>query len=204
VLVHVWNTSRNDEGSQLLGCNCSSLLSDLSEGSHSPGRCGIDLGKIAPPKQEATYSTFVPQYLLYPTGNSHVYPATLVYDNTSSFYGSYAMATPPLVYLANHYGMPVNVQPGTVLTEARGIFIRNLSFKCTTSDLFQLLLTVGHSFGQRLITHSRTGVLEGAATAMFATQEEAQQAAQYLHGVKHMGMTLSVRIDKENNGYWAS
>jgi RNA recognition motif-containing protein len=93
--------------------------------------------------------------------------------------------------------MPVNVRHGAVLTEARGIFIQNLNFKCTPSDFYQLLLTVGHPVDQKLIKDPRTGVFKGAATAVFGTQEQAQHAARYLHGVKHMGMPLSVRMDKE-------
>jgi hypothetical protein len=124
-----------------------------------PGRSGNDLGKIGPPKQEATYSSSVPQHL--PTSIED-YSTTLAYE-TQYFYGNYAMAAPPLVYSANHYGMPVNVQHGAVLTEARGMFIQNLSFKCTPEDLCQLLFTVGYPVDQRLIKDPRTGVFKGEA-----------------------------------------
>ena len=124
------------------------------------------------------------------------YPPQQVYS-TPAVYSGYVPPVQMPVYSANPQGMPVNVQHGAVLTEARGIFLQNLSFKCTPSDLNQLLLTVGQPVEQRLIRDSRTGVFKGAATAVFGTQEQAQHAAHYLHGVKHMGMTLSVRMDKE-------
>lgn len=93
--------------------------------------------------------------------------------------------------------MPVNVQNGAVLTEARGIFIRNLSFKATVEDLGQLLSTVGHPIHYSLIRDSRTGVFKGAATAKFSSKEQAQYAVYYLDQLEHMGMKLSVRMDTE-------
>jgi hypothetical protein len=82
--------------------------------------------------------------------------------------------------------MPVNVRNGAVLTEARGIFIQNLNF-----------LTVGQPVDYRLIRDPRTGTFKGHATAAFGSQEQAQRAAYYLNRVEHMGMTLTVRMDKE-------
>jgi hypothetical protein len=101
------------------------------------------------------------------------------------------------VYSANPLGMPVNVRHGAVLTEARGIFIQNLSYKCTPSDLRQLLLTVGQPVDYKLLRDARTGVFKGSATAVFGAQEQAQYAAHYLNGVEHMGMKIIVRLDKE-------
>jgi RNA recognition motif-containing protein len=101
------------------------------------------------------------------------------------------------VYSANSHGMPVNVRHGAVLIEARGIFIQNLSYKCTPSDLRQLLLTVGQPVDYKLLREARTGVFKGSATAVFGAQEQAQYAAHYLNGVEHMGMKIIVRMDKE-------
>jgi len=182
----------------MLRCNCSSLFPEVPEGSHSAGRCGIDLGRVGHLKGggRAAYSTSVPQYNPTPATYGYGYHTTQAYSNPA-VYASYAVPTPMPVYSSNPHGMPVNVRHGAVLTEARGIFIQNLNFKCTPSDLDQLLLTVGHPVDRKLITDTRTGVFKGAATAVFGTQEQAQHAAHYLHGVKHMGMTLSVRMDKE-------
>ncbi|KAF2819873.1 hypothetical protein CC86DRAFT_361252 [Ophiobolus disseminans] len=198
ILVHVWETCRSSEGFRLLRCNCSSLFSEIPEGGHSAGQCGIDLGRVSHVTGggRGAHSTAIPQYVPSHTTYGYGYPATQTYG-TPSIYPGYAVQPQSPAYSTNPYGMPVNVQHGAVLTEARGIFIQNLSFKCTPSDLSQLLMTVGHPVDQRLITDPRTGVFKGAATAVFGTQEQAQYAAHYLHGVKHMGMVLSVRMDKE-------
>jgi RNA recognition motif-containing protein len=84
------------------------------------------------------------------------------------------------------------------LTEARGIFIRNLSYKCTVDDLNALLLqTVGYAIDIQLMKDSRSGEFKGVATAKFASRELAQHAANTLNGREHMGMTLHVRMDTD-------
>jgi hypothetical protein len=94
--------------------------------------------------------------------------------------------------------MPVNVRAGAVLTEARGIFIRNLSYKCTSDDLNALLLqTVGYAIDIQLMKDGRTGAFKGVATAKFASKELAQHAANTLNGREHMGMMLHVRMDSD-------
>jgi hypothetical protein len=198
MLVHVWETCRSSEGFRMLRCNCSSLFTEVPDGSHSAGRCGIDLARISSLAGggRAAYFTSTQQYIPARTTYGYAYPTTQAYA-TPAMYSGYAMPVQQPVYSANPHGMPVNVRHGAVLTEARGIFIQNLNFKCTPSDLYQLLFTVGHPVDQKLIKDPRTGVFKGAATAVFGTQEQAQHAARYLHGVKHMGMPLSVRMDKE-------
>jgi hypothetical protein len=198
MLVHVWETCRSNDGFRMLRCNCSSLFPEVPEGCHSAGRCGIDLRRVShlTGGGKAAYSAAIPQYVPAQPSYGYSYPVIQAYGNPSVYTGS-AVSTQMPVYSANPQGMPVNIRHGAILTEARGIFIQNLSFKCTPADLNQLLLTVGHPVDQRLITDPRTGVFKGAATAVFGTQEHAQHAAHYLHGVKHMGMALSVRMDKE-------
>jgi hypothetical protein len=198
MLVHVWETCRSSEGFRILKCNCSSLFPEVSEGSHSKGRCGIDLGRVSylTGGRKLTHSTPTPQYMLSPPVYGYGYLTTQAY-NVPTMYSSYAPPSQVPIYSANSYGMPVNVQHGAVLTEARGIFIQNLSYKCTLADFYSLLLTVGQPVDYRLIRDSRTGVFKGSATAAFGSQEQAQRAAYYLNRVQHMGMTLSVRMDKE-------
>lgn len=106
-------------------------------------------------------------------------------------------AAPMSVYAAASNGMPVNVGGGAVYTEARGIFISNLSYSVGTSELRNLLASVGRPIQQTLQRDSRTGKSKGSATALFQTKEEAQYAVARLHNHKHMGMTLKVRLDTE-------
>ncbi|KAH7078208.1 hypothetical protein FB567DRAFT_502191 [Paraphoma chrysanthemicola] len=198
MLVHVWETCRSNEGFRMLRCNCSSVFAEVPEGSHSAGRCGIDLGRVGNQTGggRTSYSTSTTQYLPNHSAYAYGYPTPQSYS-TPALYPGYVPQTQMPVYSANPHGMPVNVRHGAVLTEARGIFIQNLSYKCAPSDLRQLLLTVGQPVDYKLLRDARTGVFKGSATAVFGTQEQAQYAAHYLNGVEHMGMKISVRMDKE-------
>jgi len=193
MLVHVWETCRSSGRFWLLRCNCSKLFAEVRKGYHSAARCEIDIGGIErlASAGRATYRTDVPQYMSAGTTNGWGQSTMTTYTATTSF--GYAIQP---IYTTNTYGLSVNVENGAVLTEACGIFIQNLSFKCTPTDLNRLLLTVGRPVEQRLLKNPRTGVFKGAATARFQTQEQAH-AALHLHGKKHMGMTISVRMDKE-------
>lgn len=204
MLVHVWETSRKGDGYRLMRCNCSTLFPEVPEGGHSTGRCGIDIGRViqlgggrtttagATPYMSAQsrypYSVY-PQMQAYPQQQSTYAPAPV--------YPAYALPSPP-IYSTSTNGMPVNVRGGAILTEARGIFIRNLSYKCTPDDLYALLLqTVGYPVDYQFIRDGRTGVFKGVATAKFASKELAQHAANTLNGREHMGMTLHVRMDTD-------
>ena len=198
MLVHVWQTCRSSEGFRLLRCNCSSHFPEVAEGGHSAGRCGIDLGRVGQSNGagRAAYAAptthYVSPHASYPYG----YASTSAYV-PHSVYTGYSQPTHAPVYSSNPSGMPVNVRHGAILTEARGIFIQNLNYKCSSSDLQSLLLTVGQPINYHLMRDPRTNAFKGTATAAFASKEQAQYAATYLNRREHMGMTLTVRMDKE-------
>ncbi|CAN9260450.1 unnamed protein product [Alternaria alternata] len=205
MLVHVWETSRKGDGYRLMRCNCSTLFPEVPEGGHSTGRCGIDIGRVHQlgGGRASTTTVSTPYgagqsrypYAMHP--QMHAYsPQQLAYA-PAPVYPAYALPTSP-VYSTSTNGMPVNVQDGAVLTEARGIFIRNLSYKCTSDDVNALLLqTVGYAIDIQLMKDSRTGVFKGVATAKFASKDLAQHAANTLNGREHMGMILHVRMDTD-------
>jgi hypothetical protein len=205
MLVHVWETSRKGEGYRLMRCNCSTSFPEVSDGGHSTGRCGIDIGRVnqlggGRANATAASTPYMAEqsrypYAMYP--QIHIYsPQQLAYA-PAPVHPAYALPTPP-VYSTSTNGMPVNVRGGAVLTEARGVFIRNLSYKCTSDDLNALLLqTVGYAIDIQLMKDGRTGVFKGVATAKFASKELAQHAANTLNGQEHMGMTLHVRMDTD-------
>jgi hypothetical protein len=205
MLVHVWETSRKGDGYRLMRCNCSTLFPEVPEGGHSTGRCGIDIGRVnqlgggrasttaASTPYMTTQSRY--PYPMYPQVQTYS-PQQIAYTH-APVYPAYGLPTPP-VYSTSTNGMPVNVRGGAVLTEARGIFIRNLSYKCTSDDLNALLLqTVGYAIEIQLMRDNRTGVFKGVATAKFASKELAQHAANTLNGREHMGMALHVRMDTD-------
>ncbi|KAF1833787.1 hypothetical protein BDW02DRAFT_622766 [Decorospora gaudefroyi] len=216
MLVHVWETSRRREGYRLMRCNCSTFFPEVAEGGHSQGRCGIDLGRVnqlgggssSSSRAAASSTTTTPgiqsryPYATYPQMQSYA-PLPLPPPPPPPSYApvpvypAYAMPAPP-IYSTSTNGMPVNVRGGAILTEARGIFIRNLSYKCTSEDLNALLLhTVGYPVDIQFLRDGKTGVFKGVATVKFASKEAAQHAVNTLNGRMHMGMTLHVRMDND-------
>jgi hypothetical protein len=198
MLVHVWETCRSNKGFRIIRCNCPSLFPEVPDGAHSAVQCGIDLGRVShlTGGGKATYTAPAPEYMPAQSIYGYGCPASQSY-NVPAVYVGYTPPPPMSIYSANIYGMPVNIRHGAILTEARSIFIRNLSYKCTLLDLHSLLLTVGQPVDYKLLRDSRSGVFKGLATATFGSQDLAVQAACCLNGMEHMGMTLSVRMDKE-------
>lgn len=194
--MHVWETCRNNEGYRLMKCNCSALFPGVPDGEHSAGQCGIDITKVhqlggRPHVASSTPSTYAPAQSTYPYA---VYPPMQTYT-TVPLYPVQAPLMP--IYSIGTNGLPVNIRGGAVLTEARGIFIRNISYKATPDDLNRLLYTVGNPVDSHLLRDSRTGAFKGVATARFGSKDEAQHAAMQLNGREHMGMTLQVRMDTD-------
>ncbi|KAH9868425.1 hypothetical protein J1614_007497 [Plenodomus biglobosus] len=193
ILVHVWETCRSTDGHRLMRCNCSTRFSGVPEGHHSAGRCGIDIGRV---NQLSGKTQAIPpmSYIPSPTTYAYpMYPPAQLYQQVSP----YAVQAPqPQVYSTSTTGIPVNVHGGVVLTEARGIFIRNLSYNVTSNDLNQLLYTVGIPLKSQLLTDHK-GAFKGSATALFKSKDEALYAIARLNGKEHMGMTIQVRMDTE-------
>jgi hypothetical protein len=124
----------------------------VQHGGHSDGRCGIDIGKVnqlggvraSTTAASTPYMTAQSRYLytMFPQMPTYA-PQPQVYA-PAPVYPAYALPAPP-IYSTSTNGMPVNVRGRAVLTEARGIFVRNLSYKWTPEDLNGLLLqTVGY------------------------------------------------------------
>lgn len=194
MLVHVWETCRSTDGYRLMRCNCSAHFREVADGEHSAGRCGIDIGRV---NQLSGRARAIPTTAYVPTLSGYpyaMYPQAQTYA-TIPVYPMHLQQTP--VYSTSTNGMPVNVRSGAVLTEARGIFIRNLSYKATLDDLNKLLYTVGIPVDSQLLRDARTQAFKGVATARFGSKEEAQYAATYLDRREHMGMTLHVRMDTD-------
>jgi hypothetical protein len=205
ILVHVWQTRRSSDGLRLVECNCSVHFPGLTDGQHSAGLCGVDIGR-ANQLGGKPYVAAPPQCRAVPQGYSYpVYPATISYamqpinatgmHQMQTMQPMQPMAVQPPVYSASNSGMPVNIRDGAVLTESRGIFIQNLSYKVGSDELKSILYTVGRPVGCKVHRH-RSGVSKGVATAEFASTHEAQLAVTHLNRKQHEGMTLKVRLDQ--------
>lgn len=134
-----------------------------------------------------SYAAYAPQHPVYGAAPTYAVPSLPV-----------QMVSPQMpVYTPSGGGMPVNLRGGGVLTEARGIFISNLSYKAGPSDLLALLSRVARPVDYKMYKDPRTGHFKGSATAKFATKEEAQATVAHLNQTMHMGMVINVRPDTE-------
>lgn len=93
-------------------------------------------------------------------------------------------------------GSAINFEHGAILCETPTIFIRNLSFDCTSHDLFNLLLRVELPIHYTLL-RTRTGAFNGCALATYRSGRQATDVIAWLNGTKHMCKTLQVRLAKE-------
>lgn len=199
MLVHVWHTRLSNDGFRLIKCNCSVHFPDLPDGGHSPELCGIDIGRVIK-LDGISYAAHSTHYMPVQPGYAYAaYPTTS--DTIQPIYATQAPLLPPVmvqppVYAASNSGMPVNIRDGTMLTEARGIFIQNLSYKVGSDELKNLLYTVGRPVDCK-VHRDRSGVSKGVATAKFASTHEAQLAVTHLNRKPHRGMTLKARLDQD-------
>ncbi|KAF2205867.1 hypothetical protein GQ43DRAFT_158266 [Delitschia confertaspora ATCC 74209] len=198
VNVHLFATSLKSEGNYtLLRCNCD-IQFGVAPGSHSPIRSGIDISAVSASifRQQ---QNLLPQ-VAAPAPYAYAYPAypmAQAYACAPQY--AYAATMPQPVYTATPGGLPVNVGSGAMVTESRGIFISNLSYSATTSELTTLLHSVGiRPLEVHIQKDSRTGKSKGTATAKFGTKEEANYAVSRLNHHSHMNKPLKVRLDTES------
>ncbi|KAF1933983.1 uncharacterized protein M421DRAFT_388398 [Didymella exigua CBS 183.55] len=200
MLVHVWQTRRSSDGFRLMKCNCSVHFPEVAENDHSAGLCGIDIGRVNQLGGKP-YTAAPAQYMAVQPGYSYpVFPATTSYAIEPVYATQVPQILPMMaqspVYSASNSGMPVNIRDGAMLTEARGIFIQNLSYKVGSDELRNLLYTVGRPVYCK-VHRDRSGVSKGVATAKFASTHEAQLAVTHLNRKPHRGMALKVRLDQD-------
>lgn len=198
ILVHVFKTSRTSGDFRLLKCNCSPHFPDVSDRGHSPNRSGVEACGVNRYIAGISSTPLTPQYAA-PAAPAYSY-SPYVQQPAAFAMPTYAMPAmiPQMpVYASQNGGMPVNIRGGAVLTEARGIFMSNLSYKASQNDLLALLSQVARPIELKRLKDSRTGNFKGSATAKFATKEEAQAAVARLNQTAHMGMAINVRLDSE-------
>jgi hypothetical protein len=202
-LVHLFETPRKNREYRLLKCNCSPHFPDVCERGHSPQQSGLDntgvnkfvsrKSGVVPTPQYTVPPAPVYSYAMYP--QSAVYPPTPTYSYSAAPVQMVSQQRP--VYSTPSSGLPVNVSNGLYMTEARGIFISNLSYTTTSNDLLLLLCRVAQPVEFKLHNDPKTNTFKGIATAQFATPELAMTVVQELNHKEHKGMLINVRLDKE-------
>ncbi|KAF2751863.1 hypothetical protein M011DRAFT_8492 [Sporormia fimetaria CBS 119925] len=192
MLVHLFSTSRSNKNYNLLICNCSEHFTNVEQGGHSAhsGFHARGASELHPRNQSAT--------IMQPSPSANPYGSTMGYTYYPSPFQP-MLGVPQAVprYAPSHTGIPVNVSRGAALTEARGIFIRNISYSAKDKHLAELLRHLAYHPIEVKLHKNRKGTCKGYATAKFSNGAQAQDAVRRLNGLKHLGMTLEVRLDTE-------
>jgi RNA recognition motif-containing protein len=87
--------------------------------------------------------------------------------------------------------------PAEVTTER--LYVGNLSYDATESDLFELFNGVGSVRNAEVVVHSRTQRSKGFAFVTMATVEEARRAVAELSSKEFMGRPLQISGAKPSN-----
>lgn len=87
--------------------------------------------------------------------------------------------------------------PAEVTTER--LYVGNLSYDASESDLFELFNGVGSVRNAEVVVHSRTQRSKGFAFVTMATLEEARRAVGELSGKEFMGRPLQISGAKPSN-----
>jgi len=141
------------------------------------------------------------QYLPVPSTVSYPVPSVRPMDPSQSVPGrphtlQYAQYAPSHIFHTEDDGMPVNVRHGAVLTEARGVFIQNLSYQATSADVENLMRNVGRIVRCEVNTDTSTGRSKGSAAVKFTRAEDVTKAIDMFNGTLFRGRILAVRLDR--------
>ena len=83
-------------------------------------------------------------------------------------------------------------KPEAVEVTSPKLYVGNLSFDATESDLFELFSGVGAVRNAEIVTHKQTEKSKGFAFVMMATIDEAKRAVTELHDKDFLGRKLVV------------
>jgi RNA recognition motif-containing protein len=83
-------------------------------------------------------------------------------------------------------------KPELVEVTSPKLYVGNLSFDATESDLFELFKGAGGVQNAEIVTHKHTMKSKGFAFVTMQTIEEAQRAVEVLHDQDFMGRKLVV------------
>ncbi|KAF2643308.1 hypothetical protein P280DRAFT_422042 [Massarina eburnea CBS 473.64] len=200
VLVHVFCTSLRSSVFELMKCNCVLHFPDVGNRGHSPRRSGLDVNSVN--------QTFGGNRCALTTSPQYATPAQQTYSYADYYqnppYTPASMqypaqpAAPQVPCLQSTAGLPVNIEHGAVLTEARGIFIQGLNYSVRDSELASLIHSVGLRPLEVKVRKDSKGASKGVATATFNSKADAQYGVNNLNGYVHNGRTLTVRLDAES------
>jgi hypothetical protein len=132
------------------------------------------------------------------------------WQKITAFFGSAATPTRPSVQLRN--GLPqsqsrngaprparVSRKPESVEVTTPRLYVGNLSFEATESDLFELFNGVGQVQNAEVVTYKHNERSKGFAFVQMQSIEEAKRAVEELHDKEFLGRKLVVSGAKSDS-----
>ncbi|MGI9087183.1 MAG: RNA recognition motif domain-containing protein [Chthoniobacterales bacterium] len=99
---------------------------------------------------------------------------------------------------------PQSRQPESVAVTTPRLYVGNLSFEATESDLFELFNGVGQVQNAEVVTYKHNQRSKGFAFVQMNTVEEAQRAVTELHDKEFLGRKLLVSGAKSSEHHASS
>jgi RNA recognition motif-containing protein len=132
------------------------------------------------------------------------------WQKITAFFGSAATRTSPSVQLRNSLPQPqsrngaprparVSRKPESVEVTTPRLYVGNLSFEATESDLFELFNGVGQVQNAEVVTYKHNERSKGFAFVQMQSIEEAKRAVEELHDKEFLGRKLVVSGAKSDN-----
>jgi RNA recognition motif-containing protein len=90
-------------------------------------------------------------------------------------------------------------KPETVEVTSPRLYVGNLSFEATESDLFELFNGVGHVQNAEIVTYKHNERSKGFAFVQMQSVEEAKRAVEELHDKEFLGRKLVVSGAKSDS-----
>lgn len=193
--VHLFDITDQYGQPRHLACNCHPRQAAVHPSMDAPVAASVAqsrlwlVGHPSTMNQSVIYNTTI-TYIADPA-----VPAGPSYLPTPSSY-SYLNQSSQAVYTTTVNGVPVNASRGTVRTEARGVILKQLSYRTKLTDVERLLRTVAVPVRCNIRLDS-AGACRGSATAVFATSCDAQRVINALDGTTFMNRVIKVQSDTE-------
>jgi RNA recognition motif-containing protein len=107
---------------------------------------------------------------------------------------------PPRRELSRQREKPVFKRPDPADVTSERLYVGNLSYDATESDLFELFNGVGTAQNAEVVTNSHTHRSKGYAFVQMRSIEEARRAVEVLHDQEFMGRKLIVSAARPPSG----
>jgi hypothetical protein len=120
-------------------------------------------------------------------------PKKTFWQRVAAFFGTEKGATKPVTATRNgEQPLRPSHKPEPVEVTSPRLYVGNLSFDATESDLFELFNGVGHVQNAEVVSYRHNQRSKGFAFVQMQTVEEAKRAVQELHDKEFLGRKLVV------------